>query len=157
MENLGLDWKVLVAQLVNFGILLVILKRFLYKPLVKAIDERNKKISTALDDSKRIEEKLQNIEKKETELLELAREKAKKEREEIIEMANKEREKMIEDAKVAANREVERGIEKLQTARKEAVKVLSDKYMEEMVSELYKRFSERTKKHNYPMLKSILK
>lgn len=157
MENLGLDWKVLLAQLVNFGILLVVLKKYLYKPLVKAIDERNKKISTALDDSKRIEEKLAGIEKKETELLDLAREKAKKEREEIIDMANKEREKMIEDAKVAANREVERGLEKLQTAQKEAVKVLSDKYMDEMVTELYKKFSTRTKKSNYPMLKSLLK
>ncbi len=157
MEKLGLDWKVLLAQLVNFGILMIILKRFLYKPLVKAIDERNKKISGALDDSKRIEEKLETIEKKEAELLSLAREKAKQEREEILEIANKEREKLIEDAKVSANREVERGLEKIETAQKEAVKVLSDKYMDEMVTELYKRFSEKTKKNKYPMLKSILK
>lgn len=157
MEKLGLDWKVLMAQIVNFVLLLIILRKFLYGPLVKMLDERNKRIAGALDDSKKIEEKLLNIEKKEIELLNLAKEKAKKEREEILEIALKEKEKIIEQAKDAANREVEKGLEKLQSAQKEAVKVLSDKYMEEIVTDLYKKFSERTKKNNYPMLKSLLK
>lgn len=157
MESLGLDWKVLLAQLVNFVLLLVIVKKFLYGPLVKVIDERNKKISTALDDSKKIEEKLQTIESKEKELLGLAKEKAKKEREEMLEIAAKERQKIIDDAKTQAGREYEKGLEKLQAAQKEAVKVLSDKYMDEVVTELYKRFSERTKRNKFPMLKSILK
>ena|SRR3989344_1595729 len=157
MQNLGLDWKVLIAQLVNFGLLLFIMKKYLYGPLVKAIDERNKKISGALDDSKKIEEKLQNIEKKETELLDLARQKAKKEREEILDIALKEKEKVVEEAKVAAQREIDKGVEKLEVAQKEAVKVLSDKYLDEMVTELYKRFSKRTKQQKYPMLKSLLK
>ena len=157
MENLGLDWKVLVAQIVNFGLLLILLKKYLYQPLVKAIDDRNKKISGALDDSKKIEEKLKNIESKEVELLNLARQKAKKERDEMVEIALKEKEKIIDEARQGAHREVEKGIDRLESAQKEAVKVLSDKYMDEVVGELYKRFTERSRKNNYPILKSLLK
>ncbi len=157
MEKLGLDWKVLVAQVVNFGLLLFIMQRFLYKPLMKALDERNKKVKNALEDSQKIEEKLKSIEKKEAQLLDLARDKAKKEREEIIGIALAEKEKIVEEAKNSANREVEKGLEKLESAQKEAVKVLSDRYMEEVVESLYKRFNERTRKNKYPLLKSLLK
>ena len=34
------DWFTIAAQLVNFLVLVWLLKRFLYKPILKAIDER---------------------------------------------------------------------------------------------------------------------
>ena len=82
-----------------------------------------------LMERKKIEEKLQNIEKKEIELLDLARAKAKKEREEIVDIALKEKEKIVEEARQSANREVEKGMEKLQIAQKEAVKSMWIKYI----------------------------
>ncbi|HNY10345.1 MAG TPA: F0F1 ATP synthase subunit B [Candidatus Wallbacteria bacterium] len=39
------DWFTFIAQIVNFIILIWFLKRFLYGPIIKAIDEREKKIS----------------------------------------------------------------------------------------------------------------
>jgi len=42
------DWFTLVAQLVNFLILVWLLKRFLYKPILNAIDEREKLIAAQL-------------------------------------------------------------------------------------------------------------
>jgi len=39
------DWFTFIAQIVNFIILVWFLKRFLYGPIIKAIDEREKKIS----------------------------------------------------------------------------------------------------------------
>jgi F-type H+-transporting ATPase subunit b len=44
----GLDWKLLVIQTVNFGVLLLILWRFLYRPLVKILDERRGLISESV-------------------------------------------------------------------------------------------------------------
>ncbi len=41
----GIDWKLLLIQGVNFGVLLLILWRFLYGPLLKIIDERREKIA----------------------------------------------------------------------------------------------------------------
>jgi F-type H+-transporting ATPase subunit b len=44
-------WFTIVAQVVNFLILVWLLKRFLYKPILHAIDEREKSIATQLADA----------------------------------------------------------------------------------------------------------
>ena len=43
-----IDWFTVVAQAVNFLILVWLLKRFLYKPILQAIDEREKGIAAQL-------------------------------------------------------------------------------------------------------------
>jgi len=46
-----INWFTVVAQIINFLILIWLLKRFLYKPVLKAIDEREKKITAQLQDA----------------------------------------------------------------------------------------------------------
>lgn len=46
-----IDWFTVGAQLVNFLILIWLLKRFLYKPILKAIDAREQRIAAELDDA----------------------------------------------------------------------------------------------------------
>jgi F-type H+-transporting ATPase subunit b len=41
----GIDWRLLLIQAFNFGLLLVVLSYFLYKPILKIIDERREKIA----------------------------------------------------------------------------------------------------------------
>jgi F-type H+-transporting ATPase subunit b len=41
----GIDWKLLIIQALNFGLLLIVLSYFLYKPILKIIDERREKIA----------------------------------------------------------------------------------------------------------------
>jgi F-type H+-transporting ATPase subunit b len=41
----GIDWHLLFIQAVNFGVLLVVLTYFLYKPILKIIDERREKVT----------------------------------------------------------------------------------------------------------------
>src|SRR5476651_998000 len=43
-----IDWFTVAAQAINFLILVWLLKRFLYKPILHAIDEREKGIATQL-------------------------------------------------------------------------------------------------------------
>ena len=43
-----INWFTVIAQIVNFLILVWLLKRFLYKPVLNAVDEREKKISGQL-------------------------------------------------------------------------------------------------------------
>ncbi len=45
------DWFTLVAQLVNFLVLVWLLKRYLYKPILSAIDEREKLIARQLHEA----------------------------------------------------------------------------------------------------------
>lgn len=46
-----IDWLTVAAQLVNFLVLVWLLKRFLYKPVLQAIDEREKHIMQQLEDA----------------------------------------------------------------------------------------------------------
>jgi len=46
-----IDWFTVVAQVVNFLILVWLLKRFLYRPILNAIDAREKRIATKLADA----------------------------------------------------------------------------------------------------------
>jgi F-type H+-transporting ATPase subunit b len=47
-RQLGLDWKLLLSQAVNFLLVLLILRAFVYKPLLKIMKERRAKIEEGL-------------------------------------------------------------------------------------------------------------
>jgi len=52
-----IDWFTVLAQIVNFLILIFLLKRFLYGPITKAMEEREKKIATAVEQANSAEKK----------------------------------------------------------------------------------------------------
>ena len=59
--QLGVDWKLFLSQAVNFGILLLVLTFFVYKPLIKIIKERNAKIKEGLDKAEEADVRLKEI------------------------------------------------------------------------------------------------
>lgn len=80
MENLGIDGKLLVAQIINFAVFYFVFKRFLAKPFSRFIDEEKEK-------EKRVEKALLQAKKQEEEILrkqEEFRTKIRKETEEIL-------------------------------------------------------------------------
>lgn len=48
LDNLGIDWKMLIAQAVNFGLLLVVLRIFAYQPLLTLMRKRRARIEEGL-------------------------------------------------------------------------------------------------------------
>lgn len=83
LTKLGIYPFALVAQIINFLILFFLLSKFLYKPLLKMIDERKRKISEGLENSKKIKEEIEQLEEKRLEKTEAV----KKEATEIIQRA----------------------------------------------------------------------
>ena len=67
-------------QLLIFAILLFVLAKFAWKPIIKSLKEREKFIRDSINSAKKAEEDLININKNSEELLS----KARKEREQII-------------------------------------------------------------------------
>ncbi|NJC26959.1 F0F1 ATP synthase subunit delta [Neolewinella antarctica] len=59
-----INWFTVVAQVINFIILVWLLKRFLYKPILKAIEDRENKIVAQLEDAeaKKVEAKAEREE-----------------------------------------------------------------------------------------------
>lgn len=61
IEQVGVDWRLLASQAVNFGLLLIILRVFAYKPLLKILHERRAKIEEGLMKAKEAEVRLAEI------------------------------------------------------------------------------------------------
>lgn len=47
----GIDGRLIIIQLINFGILMVALGYFLYKPILRVLKEREEKIAQGLQDA----------------------------------------------------------------------------------------------------------
>jgi len=95
-----IDWFTVAAQVVNFLILVWLMKRFLYKPILHAIDEREKRIATELAnaDKKKAEaqkesddfkHKNEEFDKQRAALLIKATDEAKAERQRLLDEARK--------------------------------------------------------------------
>ena len=94
LNQFGINPILLLAQAVNFAVLLFILKKFLYKPILKVLEERKK----------RIEESLKNAQEIEKRLLQVAEDEEKR-----IQKASQEGERIIKEAEVAAAQIIENG------------------------------------------------
>lgn len=59
--QLGINWKLFLSQAVNFFILLLILRAFVYKPLLKVIKERNRRIQEGLKRAQEADVRLKEV------------------------------------------------------------------------------------------------
>ncbi len=83
LGNLGIDIKLLVAQIINFGLLLWLLTRFFYKPIVKRIEKDEEELRQAQIQKQNLEQEKNDF--AEQEKKEIAR--TKKRTKDIIEQA----------------------------------------------------------------------
>ena len=94
-----INWFTVIAQIVNFLILVYLLKRFLYKPVLKAIDERERKIASQIEDAA----KNKSEAKKEQDLFRQKNEDFNKERaaklNEAYEEVDSEKQRMFEEVR----------------------------------------------------------
>ena len=52
ISTFHIDWKIIVAQAINFGVVFIVLYIFALKPLSKLMQERSEKIAKGIDDAK---------------------------------------------------------------------------------------------------------
>ncbi len=99
ISTFHIDWKIIVAQAINFAIVFAVLYVYALKPLSKLMAERSEKISKGVNDAKMNAETLTRTEKE----YEATLQKAKAEANAIFQAGKKEAEaektKMIEYAK----------------------------------------------------------
>jgi F-type H+-transporting ATPase subunit b len=72
-EQFGVNWPGLVAQAVSFLIVALILRRFVYTPLMRILDERRQRIADSLTDAERVRAELAAAEAQRRDVLEAAR------------------------------------------------------------------------------------
>jgi F-type H+-transporting ATPase subunit b len=69
IDVFGIDWKILVVQIVNFTVLLGVLWYFLYKPLTTLIENRRAQIIKGVADAERAEAALKDADTKKADIL----------------------------------------------------------------------------------------
>ncbi|MEJ8814357.1 F0F1 ATP synthase subunit delta [Variovorax ureilyticus] len=98
-----IDWFTVGAQALNFVILVWLMKRFLYKPILDAIDSREKRIAAALSDAQAKKAEAQ----RERDELQLKNDEFGRQRAALIDQATKEadaeRRRLVDEARQAAD------------------------------------------------------
>jgi F-type H+-transporting ATPase subunit b len=100
--SLGISWFNLLWQIVGFLIILYLLNRFGFKPLLRAIDERRARAEEIVDKSDQIRKEALESERRTREILE----NAQREAQQIIAQATTRQKQILEDT-AAKQREVE--------------------------------------------------
>ncbi|MCL5783857.1 MAG: F0F1 ATP synthase subunit B [Patescibacteria group bacterium] len=128
LNQFGIKPVLLIAQGVNFLLLLFILKKFLYKPILKVLDERKQKIADSLKNADEIEKKLGQISQEREEALR----KAAKDAEVILQEATQTADKIITQAHQKAGKDIEKLVEQ----SKESLKLEREKLHQEIRMEI---------------------
>jgi F-type H+-transporting ATPase subunit b len=60
-DQLGINWQLLLSQAVNFILLLIVLRIFVYKPLLKLLHDRREKIEEGLTKAEEASRRLHEV------------------------------------------------------------------------------------------------
>jgi F-type H+-transporting ATPase subunit b len=89
MSELGIEWRMLLAQLINFSIVFFLLWRFAYRPVFAMLEARRQKIAEGMANAEKIKAQLAKTET---------------DRQAVLAQAGDLANKMIEEARAAAGR-----------------------------------------------------
>jgi len=106
LHSLGIYWPKLIAQAINFAIVLFILWKFAYRPVLAMLEQRRQKIAESITNAENIK-------------AELARTEAA--RLEVLQKANAQAVKLIEEARAAAARVQEQETQKAIAAAEQII------------------------------------
>lgn len=102
--SLGIDWTLLVLQLISFLILVALLRKFVYPVFIKVIDERQEKIDESVKAAQAAEQKAESAQEDIAALLKEARKEAK----EIVATAKDEATAMVDASGKKAKQRAEK-------------------------------------------------
>lgn len=121
IATLGINLNIFVAQLVNFLVVLLVLWKFAYKPLVKILDDRSHKIEESLKQSDAVEVRVKQLEIEQKQIIATAKGEAMQ----ILEMAKQDADARKQELLAVAKKEVERvvqqGKEQLQAEKAQMI------------------------------------
>jgi len=148
IETFHIDWKIIIAQAINFAVVLFVVYFLLVKPLKKMMQNRTKTIEDGISDAKLNKETLEKTKKEYDEVIAKAKSEAyelfqegKKEAEEkknkILEEASKEVENMIASGKKVLEGEKSRMIEEAKAEIVSLVVKATEKLLESSDNKSY--------------------
>ncbi len=133
IQTFHIDWKMLLAQVINFGIVVFVLYKFAYRPLLKHMNERTETIERGLEDAKKAQEKLEEADKDKEEKLKKAKKEALAILEEAGRQAEKNKETMVTEAREEAGKVVEQAKKQIELEKEKMLKEMKQEVGELVV------------------------
>lgn len=159
IKTFHIDIKLLIAQVINFVIVLFILWKFVYRPLLTLMNDRTQRIEKGLTDAKEAQEKLEQTEFEREQKLIKAQKEAQRLISEAKEEAKKQREEMLKNAREDVGRVVMEGKKQLALEKREILKEIKAEVSELVFAVSKKVLGEEidAKKNNELVKKSLSK
>jgi len=153
------DYGLVVWMLISFGLVLFVLKKFAWKPILEGLKSREESIAKSLRQAEDARNEIKKLQLYNEELAE----KARVERELALKEAKSLRDKIVEEAKSQAQAEAQKIIDKSrlliiqekENAQKELAEIASKLALEITEKVLRKQFSDKEKQIEY--FKELLK
>ena len=124
IQQLGIDWRLIIAQIVNFLILLAILYKFVYKPVVKILDDRKDDIARGMRQADESKQALDEAISSKEEILTAAKRDAQAAMEEAKKYGENERARIIEYAKTEADQVLVKAKDLIMAEKKQMIREL---------------------------------
>ena len=121
IDALGINLPALIAQLINFGLLLLVFSVLLYKPLFKMLDERKQRIAEGLEASEEAKRRLTETERDVAKELDKARQEGQTLIGQAEQMAARVQDEGRETALAEAEQLLERARSEIQLERDSAI------------------------------------
>lgn len=158
ISTFHIDFKLFIAQLINFAIVFSVLYFMAFKPLVKTMSERTEKIDKSLKDADEIEKRLALTEKDRDEIIKVAKVQANT----IVEEAAKRGDEKRNEALVKAKEEIGQVInaekDKLIRDKAETLKEIKQEVAELVIMTVDKLLNEKmTGDKDRELIKKMLK
>ncbi len=129
LTTFGIEWRLLLLQMLNFGIVLLALHYFLYKPVFAMLTKRQELVAKGVEDAEKAGELLRGADAKVAESIQKADEEAGRVVAHAREVALSEKQRLIKESEerasaIAIDAEA-RAKETLERARKESEKEIA--------------------------------
>ena len=128
IDALGFNLPALIAQIINFVLLLIIFRLVLYKPLLKMLDERKQRIQDGLDASDEAKRRLSQTEQEVAKELEKARPQGQEQIAQAQQIASRIQEESRQAARTEAEQLIERARGEIQLERDSAISQLRQEF-----------------------------
>lgn len=142
MDELGLNLPVLIAQLVNFFLLLVLLRIFLYKPVLEMLDRRAQRIREGVEAAEQSKEQASEAEAEVAKQIDEARQQSQALVAQAQEAASRIQEESRNQARQEAETLLERARNEIQLERDQAIAELRGEFADITVSAAEKVISQ---------------
>ena len=127
LQAFGIQWFSLLAQVINFSILVFVLARFVYKPVLKIVDQRRDAIAESMKQVADIQNQKELVDKERVKILRKADEEAGT----LLERAKLEAEairtEIEKSAKAQAGQIVTKGMQQLENEKATMIRELQTK------------------------------